>query len=313
MALPWVEKYRPEKLSDVLSHKEIISTIGQLMARGEMPHLLLYGPPGTGKTSTILALSKAINGPSQRRAVLELNASDERGINVVRQQIKDFVSNQQLFGSGIKLVVLDEADALTADAQMALRRTMEQASKVARFCIIANYVHKIIPAIQSRCTRFRFAPLPTDVVIKRVEEIAADEHMTVDKDGIELLVDVCAGDMRKVVNLLQACHMGYGKVDPAAVCSCAGCPLPKEIELLAKSLSNDPFVVAAKHVQVLVTDHGIALADLVKHLYKYVVKHAKSFKSLPHTLLALATLESHLAIGASETIQLPALVAAFKT
>ena len=163
-ALPWVEKYRPKEMSDLVSHEQIIGTITKLIDAGKLPHLMLYGPPGTGKTSTILACAHKLYGKHFSSMVLELNASDDRGIDVVREQIKEFASTRQMFSSAPKLIVLDEADNMTNPAQFSLRRVIEKFTRNARFCIICNYASKIIPALQSRCTRFRFAPLSKEQV-----------------------------------------------------------------------------------------------------------------------------------------------------
>ncbi|THG04725.1 hypothetical protein TEA_013616 [Camellia sinensis var. sinensis] len=185
-ANPWVEKYRPQSLSDVAAHRDIVDTIDRLTSENKLPHLLLYGPPGTGKTSTILAVARKLYGSQMHNMVLELNASDDRGIDVVRQQIQDFASTQSFsFGakSAVKLVLLDEADAMTKDAQFALRRVIEKYTKNTRFSLICNHVNKIIPALQSRCTRFRFAPLDAIHVSERLKHvIQAEEQPAV---GIE--------------------------------------------------------------------------------------------------------------------------------
>lgn len=176
-----VEKYRPATLSDLVSHKDITSTVTRFIEKNRLPHLLFYGPPGTGKTSTILAMARKIYGPDKwKNNVLELNASDERGIDVVREQVKSFASTRNVFSGstapgGYKLIVLDEADAMTTAAQGALRRVIEQYTKNVRFCIICNYVNKIIPAIQSRCTRFRFNPLELDQVDSRLQHVIENE------------------------------------------------------------------------------------------------------------------------------------------
>jgi replication factor C subunit 3/5 len=195
--LPWVEKYRPEELSDVISHTDIINTIDKLIEKNNLPNLLFYGPPGTGKTSTILACARRVNGPKFQSMVLELNASDERGIEVVRQQIKNFASSQKLFTQGMKLIILDEADAMTQTAQFALRRVMEKYIKSTRFCLICNYINKIIPALQSRCTRFRFGPLEKSQIQNRLRNIAS-------KEGVKLQ------DWRESDN--RSCTRGYEKV-----------------------------------------------------------------------------------------------------
>ncbi len=162
--LPFVEKFRPSSLDDIVSHTEIISTVTKFVDEKKLPHLLFHGPPGTGKTSSIIAIAKKMFGKNYKNSTLELNASDERGIDVVRNQIKSFCATQQIMSKGIKLVILDECDAITSSAQFALRRIIEKYTKTTRFCLICNYVSKIIPALQSRCTRFRFSPLSPEHV-----------------------------------------------------------------------------------------------------------------------------------------------------
>lgn len=214
-----VEKYRPATLADVSGHQDILATINKFVDSNRLPHLLLYGPPGTGKTSTILALARRIYGAdNMRQMVLELNASDDRGIDVVREQIKTFASTKQIFtiggagrgGSGslaaYKLIILDEADAMTNTAQMALRRIMEKYTANTRFCIIANYSHKLSPALLSRCTRFRFSPLKEADIRVLVDKVVEEEHVKIDSDATEALVRLSRGDMRRALNVLQACH-----------------------------------------------------------------------------------------------------------
>lgn len=217
-SLPWVEKYRPDTLDDVSGHRDILATINKFVEVSRLPHLLLYGPPGTGKTSTILALARKIYGTrNMRQMVLELNASDDRGIDVVREQIKTFASTKQIFSSmpktgdtpslaGFKLIVLDEADAMTAVAQMALRRIMEKYTANTRFCIIANYTHKLSPALLSRCTRFRFSPLKEQDIRRLVDLVIEKEDIRIEPEAVDSLVRLSKGDMRRALNVLQACH-----------------------------------------------------------------------------------------------------------
>ncbi|CAI0393164.1 unnamed protein product [Linum tenue] len=200
---PWVEKYRPQSLDDVAAHRDIIDTIERLTNEKKLPHLLLYGPPGTGKTSTILAVARKLYGSEYRKMILELNASDDRGIDVVRQQIQDFASSQSFPRASVKLVLLDEADAMTKDAQFALRRVIEKYTKSTRFALICNHVNKIIPALQSRCTRFRFAPLDPVHVTGRVRHVIESERLDVTETGLAALVRLSSGDMRKALNILQ--------------------------------------------------------------------------------------------------------------
>lgn len=174
--LPWVEKYRPKKLDDLISHEEIIKTINKFIDENQLPHLLLYGPPGTGKTSTILACARKLYTSAQFNSmVLEMNASDDRGIGIVRGQILSFASTGTMYRSGFKLIILDEADAMTNDAQNALRRIIEKYTDNVRFCIICNYLGKIIPALQSRCTKFRFGPLSANQIVPRLDDIIKEE------------------------------------------------------------------------------------------------------------------------------------------
>ena len=182
-SLPWVEKYRPKEMSDLVSHEDIISTITRLIDAGKLPHLMLYGPPGTGKTSTILACAHKMYQKHFKSMVLELNASDERGIDVVRDQIKEFASTRQMFTTKPKLIILDEADAMTNPAQFALRRVIEKYTRNVRFCIICNYASKIIPALQSRCTRFRFQPLGFEQALGRLKVVADAENVVSTPEG----------------------------------------------------------------------------------------------------------------------------------
>lgn len=183
--------------------------------RQRLPHLLFYGPPGTGKTSTILALARRIYGAkNMRQMVLELNASDDRGIEVVREQIKTFASTKQIFSMGsaaaapgaYKLTILDEADAMTSTAQMALRRVMEKYTANTRFCVIANYTHKLSPALLSRCTRFRFSPLKERDIRVLVDKVIVEENVQINAEATDALVRLSKGDMRRALNVLQACH-----------------------------------------------------------------------------------------------------------
>lgn len=201
-------------------HQDILATINKFIDANRLPHLLLYGPPGTGKTSTILALARRIYGAKNvRQMVLELNASDDRGIDVVREQIKTFASMRQIFSAGgsstgaagagaasYKLIVLDEADAMTNAAQMALRRIMEKYTANTRFCIIANYAHKLSPALLSRCTRFRFSPLKEGDIRQLVDKVVDEEDVNIDPAAVDALVRLSKGDMRRALNVLQACH-----------------------------------------------------------------------------------------------------------
>lgn len=219
-------------LSDVSGHQDILATINKFVDTNRLPHLLLYGPPGTGKTSTILALARRIYGSeNMRQMVLELNASDDRGIDVVREQIKTFASTKQIFSLGsstarasgglgnFKLIILDEADAMTNTAQMALRRIMEKYTSNTRFCIIANYSHKLSPALLSRCTRFRFSPLKEQDIRALVDKVIDEENVKITAEATDSLVKLSKGDMRRALNVLQACHASSTNTPRYTPCS----------------------------------------------------------------------------------------------
>ncbi|KAL6711893.1 Subunit of heteropentameric Replication factor C (RF-C) [Coniothyrium glycines] len=230
---PWVEKYRPKTLSEVTAQDNTIQILSRTLQSSNLPHMLFYGPPGTGKTSTILALAKQLYGPELLKSrVLELNASDERGISIVRKKVKDFARQQlsvaptynvmtgpdSTSNSGektvryrdkypcppFKIIVLDEADSMTQDAQSALRRTMETYSKMTRFCLVCNYVTRIIDPLASRCSKFRFKSLDQGNAVKRVADIARLEHVRLDEGVAEELVRVADGDLRKAITFLQS-------------------------------------------------------------------------------------------------------------
>jgi len=311
-ALPWIEKYRPQKLEDLVAHDEIVSTIRKLVDANRLPHLLFYGPPGTGKTSTILAVAREMYGANMRSMVLEMNASDARGIDTVRNEISNFAGTRKLFSTGIKLVILDEADNMTRDAQMALRRVIEKYASNARFCIICNYASKIIPALQSRCTRFRFAPLKTELVVGRVKDIIDKEELEITEDGLNAVLRLGEGDMRKVLNILQSSSLANNrKVDEAAVYRCTGKPTEEDISACRNALMEESVSEAFKVIRNLQVTKGLALVDILHSLHDEL----KSVKFPPsmrvHLLKHMSEIEFNLASGTSETLQLGALVGAF--
>ncbi|KIR25641.1 replication factor C subunit 3/5 [Cryptococcus deuterogattii LA55] len=269
--LPWVEKYRPVLLDDVVSHKDITGTIEKFIEAGRLPHLLFYGPPGTGKTSTVLALARRLYGSAYKKHILELNASDDRGIDVVREQIKNFAMTKVLFSKGFKLVILDEADMMTQAAQSALRRVIEQHTKNVRFCILCNYVNKITPAIQSRCTRFRFSPLPEKEIQIKVDEVVQKEGVNLTDDGRDALLKLSRGDMRRALNVLQKAGLeegAYDIVDETAVYNCTGNPHPRDIERVVQSMMADEFGTAYSREFFIVIAAAVGGWQLLQ-MYKF--------------------------------------------
>ncbi|RIA84540.1 putative RFC3-DNA replication factor C, 40 kDa subunit [Glomus cerebriforme] len=313
--LPWVEKYRPHTLSDLISLEYITSTLNKFINEGQFPHLLFYGPPGTGKTSTILACAKKLFGKDWNASVMELNASDERGIDMVREDIKGFASTRKLFSTGneFKLVILDEADGLTNVAQNALRRIVEDYAKNVRFCFICNNVQRLNPALQSRCTRFRFRPLKQDKIRSRIEEIAMAENVNITEDGIQALLKLCAGDMRRVLNILQSCS-SRDVIDETVIYNCTGYPHPKDIESIMNSLANDEFSTSYSKIKIFMENLSISLNDIITEVVNYfkIYDYPLSNETMAYFFKKLRSIEHNLNTGGNDTIQLAALIGAYK-
>ena len=310
--LPWVEKYRPADLNQIISHKEIIDTIKKLIDSNRMPHLLLYGPAGVGKTTAVLAIARLLNGPGYRNMVLELNASDDRGIDVVREQIKDFASSRQLFAKGLKLIILDECDSMTSAAQFALRRIIEKYTKNVRFCLICNYVNKIIPALQSRCTKFRFGPLQMEQIENRLKQIATAENCNITNDGMQAIIKLSGGDMRRCLNVLQSCHMAYDIIVERNVHLCTGTPLSEDIETIQHILFNNDVQSAYSSISALQVEKGLAIADIVQHLHELLLRTDLNPSSKAYLLDQLSNVEYRMLSGCNEKIQLAGLIGIYQ-
>ena len=257
---------------------------------------------------------------------LELNASDARGIDVVRNEIKEFAGTQQLFHRGVKLIILDEADAMTSDAQFALRRVIEKYTKNARFCLICNYVSKIIPALQSRCTRFRFAPLQSHQIEGRLEEVAQMEQLTMTNAGKQAILRLSGGDMRRVLNLLQSTAMSHttewnihdetttessNVIDEADVYLTSGSPLPQDIDQIMEWLMKESFAGAYQKVVHLCTSKGYALTDVLQDLTAKLLTMEFDSILLGRLLDGMSQVEYRLASGTDEKIQIASLVGVF--
>ncbi|KAI9784995.1 MAG: replication factor C subunit 4 [Geoglossum umbratile] len=234
--LPWVEKYRPVYLDDVVGNTETIERLKIIAKDGNMPHVIISGMPGIGKTTSILCLAKQLLGDAYKEAVLELNASDERGIDVVRNRIKGFAQKKVTLPSGRqKIVILDEADSMTSGAQQALRRTMEIYSSTTRFAFACNQSNKIIEPLQSRCAILRYARLTNAQVVKRLLQICEAEKVEYSEDGIEALVFSAEGDMRQAINNLQSTFAGFGFVSGDNVFKVVDSPHPIKVQEMIKA------------------------------------------------------------------------------
>lgn len=325
-SLMWVEKYRPLEIVDLISHERIITTITKLVDENKLPHLLLYGRPGVGKTTTILAVARRMYGSKFQSMVLELNASDERGIDVVRDQINSFASSHKLLhhigdigdigsvkDNNYKLVILDEADQLTRPAQFALRRIIEKYSFNVRFCLLANEVNKIIPALQSRCTKFRFGPLKPEQMLTKLKVIAEKEKILGigTEEGLKTIIRLSAGDMRRAIHISQSCHAAFGIVTEETVYRTTGLPSSSDIKKILHLLMSAPCKVAFDQVLAIQTKNCLSLTNIVSSIHESVLQTNIEPKVLAVLLNKLSDLEYRLAFGVNERLQLGALVGIF--
>ena len=270
----WAEKYRPQILDEMVNQTEIVSRLKNFVKERNLPHLLFVGPAGIGKTTSILALARDLYGSGYRNYILELNASDERGINVIREKVKNFARTAAIASEvPFKILIMDEADSLTSAAQHALRRTMEIYTRTCRFCLIGNYSENIIEPIQSRCSIFRFSPLSEDDVKTWIQTIASMEEVNLMEEGLDAVYQASRGDMRKAINLLQAAAAIKGRVvDDIVVFSVLGRVSPERIrEMIHLGLKGE-FIEAREVLRSLLIDEGLAAEDILKMVYSEVMR-----------------------------------------
>ncbi len=307
--LPWTEKYRPNKLEEIMGHKEIINTLNAFVKQKNMPNLLFAGPPGIGKTTATLALARGLFGENYKSCVLELNASDSRGIDVVRGQIKNFAKQIALTGSPFKIIFLDEADALTPDAQHALRRTMELYAGITRFILSCNYSSKIIEPIQSRCSVFRFTYLSNEAIEKMMNHICDKENLKIDKKSLEALIYVSNGDMRKAVNALQGAALQTNKITEELIYKISSKARPKEIKDMIEFCLKANFMESRKKLDSLMIEYGMSGEDVLLQIYREVPNLDISEENKIKLIDKIGEFNFRIVEGANERIQLEALLA----
>jgi len=304
----WVEKYRPHKIADLVDQKEIVGSIQSLLKnQSEMPHLLFSGSAGVGKTTLALCLSHEILGEHWKDNTLELNASDERGINMVRNRVKTFSRFAGLDTEiPFKIIILDEADEMTADAQTALRRIIEDTAKFCRFILIANNVSKIIAPIQSRCAVFKFSTIPEKDMISHLKEIAKKEKTKADEKGLAAIYDYSEGDLRHAINLLQA-TASLGAVTESNVKASAGLTKISDVDDVLKLALGGKISDARNKMIELIKVYGMSESDFLKYINSAVYKTKN--KNLSDIVQTIAKYDFRILSGANPEIQLSALLA----
>ena len=303
----WVEKYRPTKLSEIVNQTEIIGSLEALIKDPtDMPHLLFSGSAGVGKTTTALCLSRQILGEYAKDCTLDLNASDERGIGMVREKVKKFSRFAGMVDVPFKIIILDEADEMTSDAQTALRRIIEDAAKICRFILIANNVSKIIQPIQSRCAAYMFTSISEEDIITRLEEIAKNEKVKTDKRGLKAIYEYTEGDLRHAINLMQATASLGGITDKNVKVS-TGLTKTSDVDEILKIALSGKVVEAREKMIELIKVYGMSESDFLKYLNSAVFK--SKHDKLSDILQVIAKYDYRILVGANSEIQLSAMLA----
>ncbi len=307
----WIEKYRPKNFDEIKGQKDIISRIKAFVEQKNMPHLLMSGPAGVGKSTTAIVIAKQLFGDTWRQNFLELNASDERGIDVVRVKVKDFARTRAIGNVPFKIIFLDECDALTKDAQQALRRTMENYTINCRFLLSCNYSSKIIDPIQSRCAVFRFKPLPAEDLFELIDYVAQHENLTIDDEAKKALVDVSEGDCRRIENVMQSCAALDTNITAENVYSLSSVARPKEVKELLEIAVKGDFLEARNKLLKVMLNYGLSGLDIIKQIQREVWNLDIDAKRKTKLVEVCGDIEFRLVEGSDDYIQLEALLAQF--
>ena len=305
----WTEKYRPKNLDEVIGQRHVTERLKAYVETKNMPHLLMTGPAGTGKTTCSLAMAREMFGDEWKGNFIELNASDERGIDVVRGKIKEFARTAPLGNAEFKIIFMDEADALTSDAQAALRRTMEKYSKICRFILSCNYSSKIIDPIQSRCAVFRFKPLSKDDVKGFLMRIVTNENVKIDDEALDALVHVARGDMRRAVNSLQVAASMDKTIDVDTIYQTTGLANPEEVKKMIETALKGNFIAARDKLDEIMIEFGLSGQDIIRQIHSSFFKLSIDDREKVMLMDKTGEIEFRIIEGSNERIQLEALLA----
>ncbi|MEM5798556.1 MAG: replication factor C small subunit [Candidatus Aenigmatarchaeota archaeon] len=303
----WTEKYRPKRLDEVVNQRHVVERLKEWVKTKEIPHMIFAGPAGTGKTTIALCLARELFGELWRECILETNASDERGIDTVRNKIKEFARTKPI-GANFKIIFLDEADSLTADAQHALRRTIERFSDIARFILSCNYSSRIIEPIQSRAAVFRFLTFDEKDIESYIKKIADAERLDITVDGMKAISKLCEGDMRKAINLLQACSMKK-KIDAQAVYEIAGQVKSDDVKEMIEQAMSGKFAIARARLLDMLFKQGLSGDDVLRAIHRHIQELEISDEEKAEAIEKLADFEFRIIQGGSPDIQLSAFLA----
>jgi len=307
----WTEKYRPKKFTEIKGQHDIVTKVKAFVEKQNMPHLMFAGPAGVGKTTLALVVARQLFGEEYRNNTLELNASDERGIDVIRNKVKDFARTRAIGNVPFKIIYLDECDALTKEAQQALRRTMENYTQTCRFILSCNYSSKIIDPIQSRCSIFRFKPLDKKDVYTIIEKIASTEGINIDEKAKEAVYEVSGGDCRRAENILQSTAAVSDKITAEAIFSMASVAKPKEIkEILELAISNKFIPARTKLLDTMLT-YSLSGIDIIKQIQKEIWNLDIDGRKKVELIDKCGEIEFRMTEGSDEYLQLEALLANF--
>ncbi|UCF13315.1 MAG: replication factor C small subunit [Thermoplasmatales archaeon] len=308
----WIEKYRPKILDDIVGQNNIMERLKAYVKTKNVPHLIFAGPAGTGKTTSALALAREIFGAETwKQNFHELNASDERGIAIIRGKIKDFARTAPIGETKIKIIFLDEADSLTPDAQAALRRTIEKYTRICRFILSVNYSSKIIEPIQSRCAVFRFKPIKEEDIKKYIRKIATKEKLEITSDGLEILIFISRGDLRKAINTLQVGASINKKITAEILYETSATARPEDVKELINTAIGGNFIAARNQLYDLLIKYGLSGEDIIKQIHRSIFDLTIPDENKVQLIEKTGEIEFRIVEGSNTHIQLESLLAQF--